>query len=494
MTNAFGVGEFLPQGAVSVPHYQSLPVAAPWARQDNTDIIPTDKLPPIPEAGLNQDAVDGRVRAIVDDWAEIGNDDTIPTEKLPDLGIADWAEDGNTDAIPADKLSNGGQASFVSTRIQGTGSAINGFSRGYADFVIPTGSTILGLPEGEYELVALESNQNGVHLFQEATNATTNLKYIRHNLSGTWTAQDAFSQVGGGGGGSAIVESENYVHIGTPNLSSTTETGVVSGADDIKPDNSATLTRFNVRFDNTLPGFNIPSTATYNPANGDIVLPAGHWIICASLNVVMTGGGNSRAQADLSINHGTNQRHSQGVYLRGDGGFFGADAINDSQGKISVTGAVVSDGITPVRIRVAISRQSNPLNIDIRGAHVHGYRQLIGGGGGGGGGSSWSENLLPGPIFRTDANSPRTVEIPELEGATEVWLQHGAAGDQDKETMLVVAPEIGGSGTYRFYTRIAPGTFSNSGNFDEFEFSFPTSTSIRLHTRGQSLDQLRVKY
>ena len=389
MTNAFGVGEFLPQGAVAVPHYQSLPVAVSWARQDNTDIIPTNKLPAL---GLDEAAVDLRVQA----------------------GVADWAETDNNDPIPADKLANTATAAFTATRIQGTGAEINGFSSGRASFVI-SGNAVLGLPAGEYLLVATLSNLNGVHLNQEATNATTNQKFIRHNTDGIWTSSDTFVEIGGGSGGGldeaavdARVEagvedwaetgntdlipgsklppsdapltlSDHYVHIGTPNLSSTTETGVVSGAENIKPGSSATLTRYNVRFDNSLPMFNIPSTATYNSANGDIVLPAGHWLICASLNVVMTGAGNSRAQVDLSINHGTNQRHSQGIYLRGDGGFFGSDAINDSQGKLSVTGAVVSDGITPVRIRVAVSRQSNPLIIEIRGAHVHGYQQLLGG-------------------------------------------------------------------------------------------------------------------
>ena len=397
MTNAFGVGEFLPQGAVAVPHYQTLPVAVSWARQGNTDIIPVDKLP-AGGGGLDQDAVDGRVRAIVDDWAESGNDDPIP----------------------ADKLSNAGSAAFVATRIQGTGSAINGFSVGRASFLL-SGNPVLGLPAGEYLLVATESNLNGVHLNQEATNATTNQKFIRHNTDGIWTSSDMFVEFAGGsgGGGSPLVIEDNYVHIGTPNLSSETETGVVSGADSIRPSTTSTLQRYNVRFDNTLPNYNIPSAGTYNPANGDMILPPGHWIICASLNIQVTGATNSRVQADLSINHGTNQRHSQAVYLRGDGSYFGSAGINDSQGKVSVTGAVVSDGITPIRVRVAVARQSSPTNIRIRGAHVHGYRQLISGNGVDV--EDWAEagntDPIPEAKIISDVITPGTTESLYLLGA-----------------------------------------------------------------------------
>ena len=437
MTNAFGVGEFLPQGAVAVPHYQSLPVASPWARQGDDTVIPNTKISTDIARVADIPSTDNFITADqVEDFAETGNAALVPDNKLsqaiartaniPDVSgfrteaevdqaIVDevevWARDDTT-PIPADKLSNTATAAFTATRIQGTGAEINGFASGRASFVI-SGNPVLGLPAGEYLLVATLSNLNGVHLNQEATNATTNQKFIRHNTDGVWTSSDTFVEIGGGSSGGGLDEAavdarveagvedwaetgntdlipgskippsdapltltDHYIHIGTPDLDGTVS-GVLANA--ITPSAVRDLQEFNVRFDNTLPMFNVPTNGHYEPNNGDITLPAGHWLICASLNVVSTPSSNSRVAAVLSINHGTNQRHAQALYLRNDESQVGADGISQVQGKVSVTGAVISDGTNPIRIRVGVVRQTTAATVTIQGAHVHGYQQLVGG-------------------------------------------------------------------------------------------------------------------
>ena len=366
ISNQAGTAD-IPDDAISnnIARTTAIPNApAVWAETGNTDDVPEDK---IPDAIARTSAIPSAPAT----WAETGNTDDVPEDKIPDAiartsaipsAPATWAREGDTSQIPTDKLGN---APGITTE---QAAAIEANT---AKFSAETWARV-----GDTSLIPANKLPEGMT-----------------------------------GGGTPIDVPENYVHIGTPDLSSTTVTGVVSGADNIKPSVEDTLERFNVRFDNTLTGFNIPTAATYNTANGDIVLPAGHWIICSSLNIVASGATNSRVQADLSINHGTNQRHSQAIYLRGDGSFFGSLAVNDSQGKVSITGAVISDGVTPVRIRVAVARQDNPANIWIRGAHIHGYRQLIGGGSSGGGDGGFTETQIRG-FIQDWAESGNSSQIP----------------------------------------------------------------------------------
>ena len=271
-----------------------------------------------------------------------------------------------------------------------------------------------------------------------------------------------------------LVLADHYVHIGTPNLSGN-DSGVVTGSTDITPGDTGTVQDFNVRFDNTLAGYSIPTAATYNPVNGDITLPAGHWIICASLNVVSTASTNSRVAAVLSINHGTNQRHAQALYLRNDQSQIGGDGISQVQGKVSVTGVVVSDGNNPIRIRIAVVKQipnsgsSNNTTVSIQGAHIHGYQQLIGG-------STpvpqWSANLLNGnnnrtPIITTDAFH-NFRDLPEMVDARVVKVEadNGAA-------VNIISTDIIGRrsvmGSHKLY----------NGDVD-LTFSFPQPGRIQL--------------
>ena len=92
----------------------------PWARTGDNTPIPAGKLSNAPSggAGLNQAAVDARVRAGVADWAEAGNTDKLPAGKLPpvpdslipsgiarDAEVDDWAKTANPAAkIPSAKL------------------------------------------------------------------------------------------------------------------------------------------------------------------------------------------------------------------------------------------------------------------------------------------------------------------------------------------------------------------------------------------------------
>ena len=59
-----------------------------WSIKGDSTAIPADKLTNVPAstAGLNQDAVDARVKVGVSDWAEATNTDLIPSSKLPPGG------------------------------------------------------------------------------------------------------------------------------------------------------------------------------------------------------------------------------------------------------------------------------------------------------------------------------------------------------------------------------------------------------------------------
>ena len=365
-----------------------------WAHTDDIRAIPPEKLVTAHKAI----PIPGNPTAA--DLNDIGPGIFLFTNVLPVLGIpiGTWLlvsnqnEDGSVDLYQeAKRLGGGDPVTYFRRKISGTWQTPDLFVQEQ------TGSSESGLSQndvdGRIAIWARVENEAGTTDIPEdaipdtiaRTSQVENAPRVPDGgttgqlLSKTSDADGDADWIDAPSGSSPIVLTDNYVHIGTPDLSSTTITGVVSGADSIKPAANRSLQRFNVRFDNTLSGFNIPTGGNYDPSDGDIQLPEGHWIICASLNIVVTGASNSRTQADLSINHGENQRHSQAVYLRGDNDYFGATGINDSQGKVSVTGAVVSDGTTPIRIRVAVSRQSDPANILIRGAHVHGYRQLVGG-------------------------------------------------------------------------------------------------------------------
>lgn len=182
----------------------------------------------------------------------------------------------------------------------------------------------------------------------------------------------------------ALLESfegnKNYLHLGTPTGSGT---GLVSGS------NTQTLNRNStgamvLKYDDTLGHTNIPKGASYTSSTGKIILPKGSWILCATIQVSVggTNGANSRSYHKLAINYGTSERHANSLYHRNseNATFFTSDVLGKTAGSLSVSGAVQSDGVTPVTIVVTSGTQhhseSNNTAITLSKAHLHAFTQL----------------------------------------------------------------------------------------------------------------------
>ena len=178
------------------------------------------------------------------------------------------------------------------------------------------------------------------------------------------------------------VVNDNYLHLGNADLD--TQGGVVStGSGEqrgqrITGTTSVRAGEAAVRFLASATTNNLPAGTVYNETNGTIVLPAGHWILCAAVNLHNpTAAGNTnnhRQYACLSIDYDNNERHCNSVYMRNRD----VDVVNIA-GKISVTGAVITDGskFTTIRVIVDGDGSSLPGDIIVYSAHVHAYRQII---------------------------------------------------------------------------------------------------------------------
>ena len=199
-----------------------------------------------------------------------------------------------------------------------------------------------------------------------------------------------------GGGGGAIDPVDHYVHLGVPDLTpangaaNSGVSGLVNignGRFEATQSHTAFIegTIYKVVFDDSGTDANVPEAATYKNGaftteseRGDIILPAGHWIVCISLNIRSNGvDSNADRQAyALFLTQGNNDRHGQAVYLR-NSNF--ADAVYDNiTGVASLAGAVISDGVTPIFAKIAIANQGNNTNtFDVVGAHIHAYQQLV---------------------------------------------------------------------------------------------------------------------
>ena len=194
--------------------------------------------------------------------------------------------------------------------------------------------------------------------------------------------------VGGSGGGGTIAPSttpsttptislnvtDHYLRLGSANLASTSS-GLTSGADTSFIAGSQ-VDLFILRFANNLADSNTPTGASYNTQNGQIFLPAGLWKIDASVNLVTQGGGSGdRVYSALSIYYGSTEEYSNSLYLRNNAAILPGSTRGDISGKITVNGTVISDGVTPIEIRILHSSQT--LNtVNIRGAHIHATQQL----------------------------------------------------------------------------------------------------------------------
>ena len=181
-----------------------------------------------------------------------------------------------------------------------------------------------------------------------------------------------------------IVVNDNYLHLGNADLD--TQGGVFNtqpfagqnvAGQRIMGTSSSRIAEQAVRFLGTATTNNVPTGGSYTEANGSIVLPAGHWIVCAAVNLqnpnAATNSSNHRQYCYLSIDYDNNERHANSVYMRN------RDAeVLHIQGKVSVTGAVITDGTKFTTIRVRVDGDGTvPGDIVVFSAHVHAYRQLI---------------------------------------------------------------------------------------------------------------------
>ena len=179
----------------------------------------------------------------------------------------------------------------------------------------------------------------------------------------------------------------NEAHLGVANILGSTS-GLVSGTGRFTQSSGDQV----IRFDETTTGNRLAAGMTYNNTNGEIVLPAGAWLLCASARMRTRGGGqsnstqNQRAYMMVAIRQGTRDyRHiSPPYYARwaetGAAGSFpsitttGGNFNPQYQGPTSVTGAVISNGTTPITIRALWSTQTTS-GIEVQAAHLHCIKQ-----------------------------------------------------------------------------------------------------------------------
>ena len=192
--------------------------------------------------------------------------------------------------------------------------------------------------------------------------------------------------VGGSGGGGTIAPStstptisltvtDHYLRLGSAILNNTA-TGLTNGAN-ATVSTTSQVDQYVIRFANNLADSNTPTGASYNTQTGQIFLPAGLWKVDASINLVTAGGGNSdRVYGALAIYYGSAEEYSNTLYLRNNAGILPNSTRQEISGKITVNGTVISDGVTPVQIRILHSSQ-NANSFTINGAHVHATRQLV---------------------------------------------------------------------------------------------------------------------
>ena len=176
-------------------------------------------------------------------------------------------------------------------------------------------------------------------------------------------------------------------HLGVANILGSTS-GLVSGTGRYTSSSGDEV----IRFDETTTGNRLATGMTYNNTNGQIVLPAGAWLLCASGRARTRGGGsggsaqNQRAYLMIGIRQGASDyRHISSPYYprwaeTGSAGSFpsittaGGNFNPQYQGPLSVTGAVISDGTTPITIRILWTTQTTS-GIELQAAHLHCIKQ-----------------------------------------------------------------------------------------------------------------------
>ena len=144
-----------------------------------------------------------------------------------------------------------------------------------------------------------------------------------------------------------------------------------------------------IRFSNKLDGVKITKGAEYNSNNGELILPKGFYIVCAGLAVrnitnLPNAVNTSRLWANLEVEQSKDGeddsewfvRHSMNNYIRFAESAAPTDVLKKSLGSaaaVSVTSAVVADGIKKIRAKLNITSQVAG-TYRIEGAHMHVYR------------------------------------------------------------------------------------------------------------------------
>jgi len=181
-----------------------------------------------------------------------------------------------------------------------------------------------------------------------------------------------------------------YCHLGTDNEEGT-NSGLESGFGTFNITPSKQIEAVPIRF--TLAATNTNDVRIlYDPLTGELVLPEGNWLMCASvrvLNKVLVTGQNNqnnvRTLATVSIKYGDRHRHANTHYLRfsanaSAGTIPRLNAANTAawikqQGYSSIAGSVASDGKTKTAIVFAYETQGNSGTIEITHAHLHTFQQ-----------------------------------------------------------------------------------------------------------------------
>ena len=183
--------------------------------------------------------------------------------------------------------------------------------------------------------------------------------------------------------------SGEYLHLGTGMFNealaegSAEKTGLVAAQRGILASNITGVSNV-LRFDSALAGASIPGVAdNYDSSNGQITLPAGHWLVCATVKVRFIHAGSAgfpRMYNTFSMQYGGNIRHATSAYVRqSENNKVESSSPNNivTVGWVSVSGAVVADGSTPLTIVLESATQDNNAQFRLEAAHVHGYKQVV---------------------------------------------------------------------------------------------------------------------
>ena len=404
-----------------------------WASDDGSD----DKLYAYElyeSLGLNQAEVDARVKAGVQDWAETDNDTPIPASKLTNApsgggggtvsGTSGWGTNllasqvgstgttgtvdlsGDVDSIlvVAENITNGvrsgrdsveivspsglDQAHVVYPERGGTGGSTSSFPIEFR-FTNPTSATAqIRIDSNRISSNFIVAVYKKTRLSGSAPGGTPGPAGPKGDKGDTGETgpqgpkgdKGDTGERGPAGGGAAIVVNDNYLRLGSFNLDSSTDRGLVAGLENgqvITQTTAGTPASANIRFSNSVAGNNnIPTGSSYNIQTEALTLAAGHWSICLSANLHSGAAldSNIRIYTLLSILQGDNHLADSTLYIRNREG----SVLQNIQGKVNVSCVVISDGTTPINPIVTMEYdRTGTGSITIAAASISAHRMLI---------------------------------------------------------------------------------------------------------------------